>query len=152
MAYSPSPHPSPIMTMTGTMGPQHESPFTPTPPPIPLSKRDKRRSALSDKLNELTASFAQNRDGHYRQQLQALQIDMTLVMRADPYLENPLDDSGEDIANLVAASTGGASTGTLAGKCYAQFVDEINNAVEERDTDLTRLEVRSGAWSMAFIR
>ena len=143
--------------MGSSNGPSHEQNFTPTPPPVPLSKRDKRRSALSDKLNELTASFSHNRDRHYRQQLQALQVDMTLIMRADPYSQGPLDDSGEDIANLVAAATGGAAfvsggglsghrrgdlDGTaLAGMWYAKFVEETNDAMELRDTCLTMLEV-----------
>ncbi|KAI9846149.1 MAG: hypothetical protein M1838_001385 [Thelocarpon superellum] len=141
--------------------PHHgEVTLTSTPPPLPLSKRDKRRGALSDKLNELTASFSQNRDMHYRQQLQSLQVDMNLVMRADPYADSPLDDSGEDIASLVAASMGGIphasfngggfglagnrrldpDTAPLAGRWYAQFVEEANNAAEERDAALTMLE------------
>ena len=135
--------------------------FTPTPPPIPLSKRDKRRSALSEKLNELTASFSQNRDSHYRQQLSALQIDMTLIMRADPYADSPLDDSGEDITDMIVAAMGATAqtapngagagqpeqrrpeidAGGLAGRWYSKFVEDVNNAAENRDAALTMLEV-----------
>lgn len=161
MAYSPSPQPSPMVTGIGSRA--NDQNFTPTPPPLPVSKRDKRRGLLSDKLNELTGSFSMNRDGHYRQQLQALQIDMNLIMRADPYTDAPLDDSGDDIADMILAALGGnaqggqngAGTGTgpagqrrgdldpaiLAGKWYARFVEEVNDAVEHRDTTLTMLEV-----------
>ncbi|KAI9815576.1 MAG: hypothetical protein M1832_005437 [Thelocarpon impressellum] len=155
MAYSPSPQRSP--TMASSAGRPHEQHFTPTPPPQPLSKRDKRRGALSEKLNDLTASFSQNRDGHYRQQLQALQVDMTLIMRADPYDDSPLDDSGDEIADMVAAAMGGGGRGdvgggqpgqrrpepdgsALAGRWYSRFVEEVNNAAEGRDVELTMLE------------
>lgn len=161
MAYSPSPQPSPTLAVMGARS--NDQIFTPTPPPIPLSKRDKRRSILSEKLNELTTSFANNRDSHYRQQLQALQIDLNLIMRADPYRDAPLDDSGDDIAELVLAAMGGnAQSGVngagavagppmyprpdkdvaaLAGRWYAQYVEDVNDAVELRDTNLTMLEV-----------
>ncbi|KAI9824000.1 MAG: hypothetical protein M1819_001088 [Sarea resinae] len=147
MAYSPSPQ----MPQAAPPGGAHRADgvFSATPPLQPLSKRDKRRSLLSDRLNELTASFTQNRDTHYRQQLQALQIDMNLIMRADPYANSPLDDSGEDIAELISATMGGSANGqwkpegdvaALAGRWYAKFVDDVNNAMEDRDVALTMLE------------
>ena len=124
-----------------------------------ISKRDKRRNLLSNQLNELTTSFANNRDVHYRQQLQALQIDLNLIMRANPYKDIPLDDSGEEVHNLSIAAIGGNShvninvmtsasrhtdldVAALAGRWYAQYVEEVNDAVELRDTHLTMLEVR----------
>ena len=133
-------------------GRQNEQHFNAEPPPQPLSKRDKRRSVLSEKLNELTNSFANNRDSHYRQQLQALQVDMNLITRADPYRDAPFDDMGDEIAELVAQTTGGNTQGgagpgqsmvaSLAGRWYAQYVEEINDAIEVRDADMTMLEVR----------
>ncbi|KAI9801494.1 MAG: hypothetical protein M1833_002726 [Piccolia ochrophora] len=136
-----------------------ESRLTPTPPAQPLSKRDKRRTALSDKLNDLSTSFTNNRDLHYRQQLQSLQVDMNLVMRADPYEDGPLNDMGEDIAEMVNAATGGAPQGglngvaggqagqrrlefesaALAGRWHSRFVEVTNNSVEDRDGTLTAL-------------
>src|SRR5699024_1955426 len=62
----------------------------------PISKRDKRRSALQERLQDLTASFSQNRDAQFRQQLHALQCDMTLINNADPYVPGPLPDSAEE--------------------------------------------------------
>ena len=101
-----------------------------------------------------------NRDAHYRAQLQALQVDMQLLVKADPYRSTPLDDTGEDVAEMVAAATGaigvhsadngGAQAGlrraegdtaALAGRYYMPFVEQVNNIMEERDAQLTMLEV-----------
>ncbi|KAI9848396.1 MAG: hypothetical protein M1837_000190 [Sclerophora amabilis] len=158
MAYSPSPQPSLVMPSNTVHKQQHDAHLTPTPPTQPLSKRDKRRSLLSDKLNEITAAFSQNRDSHYRQQLQALQVDMNLIMQANPYADHPLDDTGDDITALIAGALGGnyaALNGPganplgrkaeldmagLAGRWYSRFVEEVNNNMEERDAALTVLE------------
>ena len=69
-----------------------------------LSKRDKRRSVISEKLQGLTAAFADNRDQHYRAQVQACQIDMSLILLADPYANAPLADSSEEIAEMVGGA------------------------------------------------
>jgi hypothetical protein len=140
---------------------------SPTPPQQPISKRDKRRGQLSERLSEITNSFQLNRDSHYRQQLHALQIDMTLIMGADPYANVPLDDSPESLTKMIAELTGksqngavvataaaaaaaAAAAGTrrpeadaaaMSGRWYAQFVEEINNAVEDRDGHMAMLHV-----------
>ena len=160
MAHSPSPQLSPRMTVIG--GLKGERTITPSPLTQPISKRDKRRSILAEKLNELTMAFSQNRDSHCRQQLQALQADMNLIMRADPYQNQPLDDFGDDIADLITAVVGSNSNPTVnsagaggpggqrkadietsatSGRWYAKYVEEINNAMEERDASLTVLQV-----------
>ncbi len=154
MAYSPSPQISP--TVASGSAP-HISRLSATPPPQQISKRDKRRNLLSEKLNDLTAHFTKNRDTQFRKQLQSLQIDMNLIMRADPYKEHPLEDHPEDIAELISNTVGanvhsGGHGGQRrgdneaaphAGKWYYQFVEEINDAQEERDAHLTLLEVNS---------
>jgi hypothetical protein len=122
---------------------------------------------LSDRLTELNESFAQNQDSHYRQQLQALQIDMGLIVRARPYAEDSLEDSPEAVEGLVAAATGGSTKGSgvnnlsshrrqeseiaaLAGKVYAAFVEDINDAMEQRDADLVLLQVRLIMWMSIY--
>ncbi|KAF1834372.1 hypothetical protein BDW02DRAFT_569165 [Decorospora gaudefroyi] len=118
-----------------------------SPPPQP-SKRDKRRNMLADKLAEMMASFSDNRDSHYRAQLAALQADMNLIMKADPYANQPLADNGEEASELVSQIMGNnvptapsAGTDYIAqcGKHYARFVDAVNDAMEERDYNLTLL-------------
>jgi Sds3-like len=113
----------------------------------PLSKRDKRRTALQDRLQELTATFSQNRDTQFRQQLHALQCDMTLINNADPYAPGPLPDSADDIAQLIETTVGGGKFGkemaSLAGTWYSRFVQEINQVKEDKDAELVMLMVGS---------
>lgn len=161
MAYSPSPQISP--TVASGSAP-HISRLSATPPPQQLSKRDKRRNALSERLSDLTNQFTRNRDAHFRKQLQSLQIDMNLIMRADPYKEHPLEDHPDEIADLIAATVGANIHGgghgghrraendaaPYAGKWYQKFVEEINDAQENRDAQLTLLEVSRARTTTAF--
>ena len=118
-----------------------------SPQPQP-SKRDKRRNMLADKLADMMSSFSDNRDGHYRAQLAALTADINLIIKADPYANTPLDDGGEEASELISQIMGSnvptapsAGTDYIAqcGKHYARFVDAVNDAMEERDFNLTML-------------
>jgi hypothetical protein len=105
------------------------------------SKRDKRRTALQERLQELTGQFSNNRDIQFRQQLHALQCDMTLINNADPYTMGPLPDSAESIAALIEETVGGGSKfakemAGLAGTWYSRFVQQINEIKENRDAEL----------------
>jgi flagellar biosynthesis chaperone FliJ len=120
-----------------------------SPQPL-LSKRDKRRNQLAEKLEGMMNSFSDNRDSHYRAQLSALQADISLITKADPYANKPLEDDGEEAKDLIAQVMGGStpvapSAGTdyvaQVGKHYARFVDAVNDALEERDYNLTQLWV-----------
>lgn len=115
--------------------------MVPSPPPQP-SKRDKRRAQLADRLAEITMQFSQNRDLHCRQELLALQVDMHLITEADVYDKAPLEDNGEEIQRLVEEIASRTTIKPMgpperAGRVYSEFVKEINNAVEQRDADLT---------------
>lgn len=112
-----------------------------------------------EKLHGMISSFSANQNQHYRAQLQGVQVDMTMVLRADPYTaESMLEDSHEGIRALAETIMRGDANGnggvslpsdeaargdywSLAGKRYAEFVREVNNSVEERDADLTALHV-----------
>ncbi|KAJ5861747.1 uncharacterized protein N7529_009057 [Penicillium soppii] len=105
------------------------------------SKRDKRRTALQERLQELTAQFSNNRDVQFRQQLHALQCDMTLINNADPYTTGPLSDTAESIAALIEDTVGGGSKfakemAGLAGTWYSRFVQQVNEIKEKRDAEL----------------
>ncbi|KAF2704413.1 hypothetical protein K504DRAFT_416261 [Pleomassaria siparia CBS 279.74] len=119
-----------------------------TSPQPQVSKRDKRRNMLAEKLSEMMASFSDNRDSHYRAQLAALQADISLILKADPYSNKPLDDDGEEASELITQIMGNnipsapsAGTDYIAqvGKHYARFVEAVNDALEERDYNLTML-------------
>jgi len=133
---------------------RHASPFDPSPSPQPpptLTKRDVRRNRIMERLQGMIDAFQSNQHQHYRAQLQALQVDMTLVLRADPYGEGPLEDGGEDIRGLVdGVIVGQQGVGdeaahkdflALAGKKYKEFVREANVAMEQRDAELVALHV-----------
>ncbi|KAF2116311.1 Sds3-like-domain-containing protein [Lophiotrema nucula] len=118
-----------------------------SPQPL-VSKRDKRRNMLAEKLQDMMASFTENKDSHYRAQLTALQADINLILKADPYANKPLDDAGEEAAESIAQIMGNTvptapSAGTdymaQVGKYYARFVESVNDALEERDYNLTML-------------
>lgn len=128
--------------------------------PQPVSKRDKRRNMLADKVGEMVANFSDNRDSHYRAQLSALQADISLILKADPFANKPLDDSGEEAKDLIAQIMGNnvpsapsAGTDYIAqvGKYYASFVDAVNDALEERDVNLTNLWVIHASTSTSIL-
>ena len=140
------------MVRNGSPSPADNFPLghTATSPAPQPSKRDKRRNMLADKLSDMMASFSDNRDSHYRAQLAALQADINLITKADCYANKPLDDAGEEASELVAQIMGNAvptapSAGTdyiaQCGKYYSRFVDAVNDAMEERDYNLTMLWV-----------
>ncbi|KAF2866987.1 Sds3-like-domain-containing protein [Massariosphaeria phaeospora] len=138
MARNRSPSPA------GNLPPGHSA-TSPQPQP---SKRDRRRNMLAEKLSEMMSSFSDNRDSHYRAQLAALQADINLILKADPYANKPLEDGGEEASELITQIMGNniptapsAGTDYIAqcGKQYARFVDGVNDAMEERDYNLTML-------------
>jgi hypothetical protein len=133
--------------------------LSPTPHPThphvpqPQSKRDKRRSVLSDRLNHLTRGFhnptdPRIRDRHYRYQLSSIQADMQLVTGSNVSGGNMrlMDDSGEavkrDVENVFLGTpirmedVGGEG---LAGRWYSKFLQSVNDTMEERDTQLVLL-------------
>lgn len=111
-------------------------------PPQP-SKRDKRRNALHDRLHDLDKAFNSSRDFQFRQQIHGLQTEMALIAAAPPYTTEPLNDAPDQVARLVEQVTAGGQLphDGLTGRWYSRFVQEINRAKEERDTELALLMV-----------
>ena len=143
----PSPEVSPIMGASHRIDRQQSN--SPHLQEQQLSKRDKRRTGLANRLAEITAQFSDNRDVHYRNQLQALQIDINLIGEADAHGDMPLPDSAEAIERLVRDNLQktlmkaiGANVPLRAGRVYADFAKEINDAMEEKDTLLAMHKVR----------
>ncbi|RDL41263.1 Uncharacterized protein BP5553_01242 [Venustampulla echinocandica] len=137
MATSPSPQLSP------TMGLRVDRQQSNSPPQQQLSKRDKKRTLLAERLAEITMQFSANRDLHYREQLQALQIDMNLIMEADAHGETALTNDPNAIDLLVQENIKksmmksiGPNPPPRAGKMYADFAKNVNDAMEERDAAL----------------
>ncbi|KAK1058887.1 hypothetical protein LTR74_013027 [Friedmanniomyces endolithicus] len=117
--------------------------------PQNLTKRDVRRNRIMERLQGMVDSFASNQQNHYRAQLQAVQVDMTLVLRADPYDGGPLEDGGEEVREMVESMLGAAVAAggeaskrdyvAMAGKRYAEFAREVNDELEKRDAELVAL-------------
>ena len=158
MAYSPSPRPAALAAAGKSKTLPRLSPTPPPPPPNPaVSKRDKRKNALTDRLRDISANFANNRDIYYRQQLQSYQVAMNYINEARPYENKPLDDLADDVIKNISETVSGNTQGgqrnaqaglqprfqapPRSGKWAAVFVHEVNAAMEERDAQLTFLAV-----------
>ena len=166
MAFSPSPQP-PALAAAGSLS--QRAPYSRSPPPQQnLSKRDKRKLQLEDRLQEISRNFRQNRDFEYRSQLQTIQSDITYISAADPYKDQPLNDTPEDVVEEITSGitrnnqgpargshvSPGAAKGKAperAGKFAMAYIDEINDAMEEKDAQLTLLAVslRPLHWPLA---
>jgi len=148
--------PPPPSTMAVTHRHVSLEPSASPPPqqqPQNLTKRDVRRNRIMERLQGMVDSFASNQQNHYRAQLQAVQVDMTLVLRADPYDGGPLEDGGEEVREMVESMLGAAVAAggeaskrdyvAMAGKRYAEFAREVNDELEKRDAELVALHVRT---------
>lgn len=115
-----------------------------TPPAQPLSKRDKRRGAIQERVHEFTESFGNTRDYHFRQQVQSLQNEMALISNSELHGMAPLSDSPEDIFKFIdeLATNGQIVPEAIpSGRWYSKFVQEVNQTKEERDAELAILMV-----------
>ena len=115
---------------------------------------------MENRLAEISSSFAENRDHIYRKQLQALQADMNYIQAARLYDNVPLDEIGDEGPEEATTSAAGSAAGSFrnapqahlpnhrrletthrTGPRTAEFIQEINDAMEQRDADLTTIVV-----------
>ncbi|KAL8737440.1 MAG: hypothetical protein Q9181_001686 [Wetmoreana brouardii] len=142
-AYGLSPQPTASLVAGSSSSRLHRS--SPTPPPP--TKREKRKNAMIERLRDISADFTENREYHYRRQLQALQRDVNFITYAEPYQNRPLDEIDEDydmdgIASAPGSILGNGGKQPRAGKWARRFVEEVNNAMEDRDAQLTLIADR----------
>ncbi|KAK0634595.1 Sds3-like-domain-containing protein [Bombardia bombarda] len=115
-----------------------------SPPPAAQSKRDKRRNMLVDRLNSLSDKLSKDRDQSFREQLQKIQIDTSLVMRIDPYVDRPMDDFEEDQQKLrqlggdVDSNAAPRTLLEMAGPRFSSWMEKVQDLVEQRDYALTK--------------
>ncbi|KAI0200580.1 Sds3-like-domain-containing protein [Astrocystis sublimbata] len=133
--------------------------------PQPQSKRDKKRQVLSDRLSALSEQFNREKDRHYREELQKIQVDVNLVSRVDPYADRPLDEidrerrerelsqatngankdskdgkDGKDSKDNAAAANSNPTHRSLlemAGPTFQEWIREVEDLLETRDYDMT---------------
>ena len=115
---------------------------------------------MENRLAEISSSFAENRDPLYRKQMSGLQVDMNYIQSAALYDNLPLDEIGDEGPEEINASAAVSTEGSLrntqqayvngntrlegpfkTGPQTAEFIQEINDAMEQRDADLTALVV-----------
>ena len=119
----------------------------------PQSKRDKRRNALMERMNEISTSFTQGKDHYYREQLGAIQQDIAMILHADPYLENPTKEPTQELLAVMLKLSRGdprvmqaiqdGDMASIGGKIYHEFMNEVQDAMERRDAALTSFAVSS---------
>ncbi|KAK3304426.1 Sds3-like-domain-containing protein [Chaetomium strumarium] len=113
-------------------------------PPPTQSKRDKRRQMLADRLASLSEKLSKDRDQAYREQLHKLQIDTTLVMRVDPYVDRPFDGFELDQQRLpqlngdADSHSGPQTLLDRAGPKFSEWMEKVQDLVEQRDYALTK--------------
>ena len=109
------------------------------------TKREKRKNAMVDRLRDISANFAENREYHYRRQLQSLQRDVNYITYAQPYRDQPLeeldDSDGDGLAFVSGIVSGNGERQPRPGKWARKFEEEMDNAVEDRDAQLTLIVV-----------
>ena len=143
MAHSPTPGPSQLRRQSAT-------------PPL-LSKRDKKRNAIETRIREINVSFINHREAHSRAQLASISRDVNFINRADPYDIKPLEDyaddagaevlayNGESLSRALRSATVGLSdveSRPSLGRWASKFVENVNDTMEVRDTELTQIVVR----------
>ncbi|KAL2017791.1 hypothetical protein VTK56DRAFT_1654 [Thermocarpiscus australiensis] len=115
-----------------------------TPPPPTQSRRDKRRQMLVDRLAMLSEKLSKDRDQVFREQLHKIQIDTTLVMRLDPYVDLPLDGFEQDeqrLQQLNGDADNRSGPETLldrAGPTFAKWIETVEDLIEVRDYCLAK--------------
>ena len=122
---------------------------------------------MAESLKDISVSFAQNRDDHYRKQLQTLQLDMNRINHTPPYENAPLDDFSHDIleemnaagpsnvneafrTSMIGARMSEMEALPRAGSWFSKYTHEINDAMEERDAQLTLVAVWISPLSSCF--
>ncbi|KAF3183025.1 hypothetical protein TWF788_005825 [Orbilia oligospora] len=113
-----------------------------------LSKRDKRRTAIANALTELNNNFTLSKDDRYRTQLSILNAEMRAIAETNchPDTNGILPDFGGEVEaaiDEVLKNSGVVlpSTAEKAGRFYSRFIDKVNDSVEQRDVEMTELNM-----------
>ncbi|KPM39438.1 hypothetical protein AK830_g7126 [Neonectria ditissima] len=118
-----------------------------SPQPASQSKRDRKRQALMDRLASMNDKFQRERDMTYRDQLQKIQFDTSLVQRFDPYDPKVLEVISEmqkehrQTQGPAVNAEDARSLLDMAGIRFSDFIDEVEDLVEIRDFQLAQSKV-----------
>ena len=107
-------------------------------------------------MKDLDFAFMAHREQYSRVQLNMLSRDIAFINLANPYDNKPLEDyaddmgvelthyGGENTAGMLRGGGGGLSDAENRpplGKYGARFVQDVNDTMEMRDTELTEILV-----------
>ena len=129
---------------------------------------------MEDRFAQIGHEFDENRDLYYRKQMHNFHIDIDYIRNANLYANKPLDGLADDASEEGTASAAGSTQGSFkalnlngntwldiplrSGAHANQFAQEINNAMEQRDADLTTVAVCAtfprqmrGLWDFKFL-
>ena len=118
-----------------------------SPPPAAQSKRDRKRQVLLDRLSSMNDRFQRDRDATYRDQLQKIQFEVSLVQRFDPYDPKALDtiddlhDEHNQTQGLPLQAENARSLMDMAGIQFPDFIAEVEDLIELRDFHLAQSKV-----------
>lgn len=118
-----------------------------SPPPAAQSKRDRKRQALMERLSAMTDKFQREKDLTYRDQLQKIQFDTSLVQRFDPYDPRVLEVISEmqkehrQNQGPPVNAENARSLLDMAGIKFSDFIDDVEDLVEIRDFQLAQSKV-----------
>lgn len=113
------------------------------------SKRERKRQYITEKLAFLNEKFHRDRDLSYRDQLQKIQVDTTLVQRLDPYDPNVLDviaslrQEHAEAQSPEVLSENSRTLVQMSGPKFQDFIREIEDLIEYRDSHLAQQKVSS---------
>ncbi|KAH7321068.1 putative deacetylase complex subunit Sds3 [Stachybotrys elegans] len=115
-----------------------------TSPPASQSKRDRKRQHLVERLQSLSEKLYRDRDLTYRDQLQKIQYEISLVQRFDPYDTDALERITQLLEEHLQAqgapvhAENARSVVDMAGIRFPDFVGEVEDLIEIRDFKLTQ--------------
>ena len=106
-------------------------------------------------MKDLDFSFMSHREPYSRVQLNMLSRDIAFINLANPYDAKPLEDYADDMGAELALYGADSTIGMLRGggnlsdaesrpplgKHAARFVQDVNDTMERRDTELTEIVV-----------
>ncbi|KAL6715310.1 hypothetical protein ACLMJK_007575 [Lecanora helva] len=126
--------------------------------PQPINKQKKKKDVMEERFAQISQDFNENRDLHFRKQMQNFQIDIDYIRQADLYASKTLDGLLDDGSLSATGSTAASTQGSIRnvqmngsnwfnnpmriGIHADKFATDINDAMEQRDAELTTISYR----------
>jgi hypothetical protein len=133
---------SPIVSAMTLAGPSRADRRAREGSPPAQSKRDKKRQHIRDKIAQLNEKTARDRDPQYREMLQKIQFDASLVSKFNPYADRALDEIETEYQQSAQANAQQRSWLEMTGPGFESFFRAASDCIEQKDFNLAALNVR----------